>query len=156
ADDRLRRPRRHTGGDDAWLRRGRPTRGRGDDGRRARRTSRSRRDPYPRPHALRETAALPRLPRLPRLRGMTATARKNGTGVKHRRARHRPGRRREKQTNTADFRRLIDELTLLLTYEATKDFPTELVEIETPLEQTTVERISGKKVAVCPVLRAGV
>src|SRR4029077_20831063 len=45
--------------------------------------------------------------------------------------------------------------TLLLTYEATKDFPTETVEVETPLERTPAQRIAGKKVAVCPVLRAG-
>ena len=80
----------------------------------------------------------------------------NVTEVRHPLARHKLGLLREKTTNTADFRRLIDELTLLLTYEATKDFPTELVEVETPLERTTVERISGKKVAVCPVLRAGI
>jgi uracil phosphoribosyltransferase len=80
----------------------------------------------------------------------------NVTEVKHPLARHKLGLLRDKSTNTADFRRLIDELTLLLTYEATKDFPTELVEVETPLETTQVERISGKKVAVCPVLRAGI
>jgi uracil phosphoribosyltransferase len=62
---------------------------------------------------------------------------------------------REQSTSTADFRRVVDELTTLLTYEATKGFPTEEVEIETPLERTTVRRISGKKVAVVPVLRAG-
>jgi uracil phosphoribosyltransferase len=49
----------------------------------------------------------------------------------------------------------VNELTALLTYEATKEFPQEEVEIETPLESTTVRRISGKKVAVVPVLRAG-
>jgi uracil phosphoribosyltransferase len=54
------------------------------------------------------------------------------------------------------FRKLANEITLLLTYEATKDFPTEDYEIETPLEKMTAQRISGKKVAVCPVLRAGV
>jgi uracil phosphoribosyltransferase len=80
----------------------------------------------------------------------------NVTEVMHPLARHKLGLLRERSTSTADFRRLVDELTLLLTYEATKDFPTEQVEIETPLERTTVERISGKKVAVCPVLRAGV
>src|SRR5207244_11846341 len=69
---------------------------------------------------------------------------------------HKLGLLRERSTATGEFRRLIDELALLLTYEATKDFPTELVEVETPLERTTVERISGKKVAVCPVLRAGI
>jgi uracil phosphoribosyltransferase len=47
-------------------------------------------------------------------------------------------------------------VTLLLTYEATKDLATEQVDVETPLERTTVQRISGKKVAVCPILRAGV
>ena len=78
------------------------------------------------------------------------------TEVRHPLARHKLGLLRERTTNTADFRRLIDELTLLLTYEATKDFPTEQIEVETPLERTPVERISGKKVAVCPVLRAGV
>src|SRR5204862_7401631 len=41
-------------------------------------------------------------------------------------------------------------------YEATKDLATEEVEVETPLERTTVQRISGKKVAVCPILRAGI
>ena len=78
------------------------------------------------------------------------------TEVRHPLARHKLGLLRERTTSTADFRRLVDELTLLLTYEATKDFPTEQVEVDTPLERTTVERISGKKVAVCPVLRAGV
>src|SRR5581483_4114093 len=78
------------------------------------------------------------------------------TEVQHPLARHKLGLLRDRGTNTADFRRLIDELTLLLTYEATKDFATEHVEVDTPLERTTVERISGKKVAVCPVLRAGI
>src|ERR671936_2574781 len=57
---------------------------------------------------------------------------------------------------TQVFRQLVNELTLLLTYEATKDMATEDVQIETPLERTTVQRISGKKVAVCPILRAGI
>jgi uracil phosphoribosyltransferase len=47
-------------------------------------------------------------------------------------------------------------VTLLLTYEATKELATEDVGIATPLERTTVPRISGKKVAVCPILRAGI
>ena len=62
---------------------------------------------------------------------------------------------RDKETPTVHFRKLVNELTLLLTYEATKDFPTEPVEIETPLEKMQAQRISGKKVAVYPVLRAG-
>jgi uracil phosphoribosyltransferase len=78
------------------------------------------------------------------------------TEVTHPLVRHKLGLLRDRTTSTADFRRLVDELTLLLTYEATKDFATEEVEVETPLERTTVQRISGKKVAVCPILRAGV
>src|SRR5204863_994130 len=61
----------------------------------------------------------------------------------------------DKETPTVHFRKLVNEVTTLLVYEATKDFPTEDIEIETPLERATVPRISGKKVAVCPVLRAG-
>jgi uracil phosphoribosyltransferase len=78
------------------------------------------------------------------------------TEVKHPLVRHKLGLLRDRDTSTADFRRLVDEITLLLTYEATKELATEEVEVETPLERTTVQRISGKKVAVCPILRAGV
>ena len=76
--------------------------------------------------------------------------------VGHPLVRHKLSLLRDKRTSTGDFRRLVRELTALLTYEATKDLPTETVRVETPLEWTEVERISGKKVAVCPVLRAGV
>ncbi|MDP8910981.1 MAG: uracil phosphoribosyltransferase [Actinomycetota bacterium] len=76
--------------------------------------------------------------------------------VDHPLVRHKLSYLRDRRTSTGDFRRLVGELTLLLTYEATKDFPTEQVRVETPLEWTEVERISGKKVAVCPILRAGV
>ena len=76
--------------------------------------------------------------------------------VDHPLVQHKLGLLRDRTTPTQVFRQLVDELTLLLTYEATKDMATEEVEIETPLERTTVQRISGKKVAVCPILRAGV
>ena len=76
--------------------------------------------------------------------------------VDHPLVRHKLSYLRDKRTSTGDFRMLVHELTALLTYEATKDLPTETVRVETPLEWTEVERISGKKVAVCPVLRAGV
>ena len=75
--------------------------------------------------------------------------------VTHPLVQHKLSYLRDKDTPTVHFRKIANEVTLLLTYEATKDFPTEEVEIETPLERTTVQRISGKKVAVCPVLRAG-
>jgi uracil phosphoribosyltransferase len=76
--------------------------------------------------------------------------------VDHPLVQHKLGLLRDRTTPTQVFRQLVDELTLLLTYEATKDMATEDVEIETPLELTAVQRISGKKVAVCPILRAGV
>jgi uracil phosphoribosyltransferase len=75
--------------------------------------------------------------------------------VLHPLVQHKLSYLRDKDTPTVHFRKIANEVTLLLTYEATKDFPTEEVEIETPLEITTVRRIQGKKVAVCPVLRAG-
>jgi uracil phosphoribosyltransferase len=76
--------------------------------------------------------------------------------VDHPLVRHKLSYLRDKRTSTGDFRRLVRELTTLLTYEATKDLPTETVRVETPLEWTEVDRVSGKKLAVCPVLRAGI
>ena len=78
------------------------------------------------------------------------------TVIAHPLVQHKLSYLRDKRTSTGDFRRLVSELTTLLTYEATKDFPTETVRVQTPLEWTEVQRISGKKVAVCPVLRAGI
>jgi uracil phosphoribosyltransferase len=77
------------------------------------------------------------------------------TEVRHPLVQHKLSYLRDHTTPTVHFRKLVEEVTLLLTYEATKDFPTELVEIETPLEVAALPRISGKKVAVCPILRAG-
>ena len=77
------------------------------------------------------------------------------TEVKHPLVQHKLSYLRSTETPTVHFRKLVEEVTLLLTYEATKDFPTEDVQIETPLERTSMPRISGKKVAVCPILRAG-
>ncbi len=77
------------------------------------------------------------------------------TVVTHPLVQHKLSYLRDKHTPTVHFRKLANEVTLLLTYEATKDFPTETDEVETPLERTEVQRIAGKKVAVCPVLRAG-
>jgi uracil phosphoribosyltransferase len=78
------------------------------------------------------------------------------TVVEHPLVQHKLAYLRDKNTPTVHFRKLVNELTLLLTYEATKDMETEPWEIETPLEKMTAQRISGKKVAICPVLRAGV
>ena len=76
------------------------------------------------------------------------------TEVRHPLVQHKLSYLRDKETPTVHFRKLVNELTLLLTYEATKDFPTEPVPIDTPLETMEAQRISGKKVAVCPVLRS--
>jgi len=78
------------------------------------------------------------------------------TIVEHPLVQHKLSYLRDKETPTVHFRKLANEITLLLTYEATKELPTEDYEIETPLERMTAQRISGKKVAVCPVLRAGI
>ena len=88
---------------------------------------------------------------------MTTSAVRRGSVVEvlHPLVQHKLSYLRELDTPTVHFRKIANELTLLLTYEATKDFPTEDVEIQTPPERTTVQRISGKKVAVCPILRAG-
>ena len=75
--------------------------------------------------------------------------------VTHPLVQHKVSYLRDRHTPTVHFRKLVEEVTLLLTYEATKDLPTEDVEIETPLEVASMPRISGKKVAVCPILRAG-
>jgi len=77
------------------------------------------------------------------------------TEVRHPLVAHKLGLLRDVTTTTQMFRQLVNELTLLLTYEATKDLADESVMIETPLEATEARRISGKKVAVCPILRAG-
>jgi uracil phosphoribosyltransferase len=77
------------------------------------------------------------------------------TEVRHPLVQHKLSYLRDKETPTVHFRSLVEEVTLLLTYEATKDLPTEDVEIDTPLERAPFPRIAGKKVAVCPILRAG-
>ena len=77
------------------------------------------------------------------------------TEVRHPLVQHKLSYLRDRSTPTVHFRKLVNELTLLLTYEATKTLADEAVEIETPLERMGARRISGKKVAVCPILRAG-
>ncbi len=62
---------------------------------------------------------------------------------------------RNKDTSTKQFRELVTELAIFEGYEAMRDFPLEDVTVETPLEATTCKRIAGKKVAIIPILRAG-
>ena len=62
---------------------------------------------------------------------------------------------RKKETGSKDFRELLDEIAMLMGYEVTRDLPLEDMEIETPLCKMTGKVISGQKLAVVPILRAG-
>ena len=62
---------------------------------------------------------------------------------------------RNKKTPSKDFRTLLDEIAMLMGYEITRDLPLEEIEIETPIQKTKAYRISGKKLAIVPILRAG-
>ncbi len=68
---------------------------------------------------------------------------------------HKIGILRRKETSTKDFRELTGEIASLMCYEATRDLPMEDVEIETPICKATVKQLSGRKLAVVPILRAG-
>jgi len=59
------------------------------------------------------------------------------------------------ETGPKEFRELTDEVSTLLAYEVTRELPVQEVEIETPLQKTTAQVMSGKKLAVIPILRAG-
>ena len=62
---------------------------------------------------------------------------------------------RDKATGTNEFRKLVDEIAMLEGFEALSDLPVEDVEIETPIEKCMTPMISGRKLAVVPILRAG-
>ena len=68
---------------------------------------------------------------------------------------HKIGILRKKETGSKDFRELIREIAMYMCYEATRDLKLKDVEIETPICRTTVKELSGKKLAVVPILRAG-
>ena len=62
---------------------------------------------------------------------------------------------RDKNTGSKEFRALVEELAMLLTYEATRDLPLEKVQTETPVAMATTEVLAGKKLGIVPILRAG-
>ena len=62
---------------------------------------------------------------------------------------------RDKNMSSKDFRELVSEIAMLMCYEVTRDLPLEEVEIETPICKTTVKHLAGKKLAIIPILRAG-
>jgi len=62
---------------------------------------------------------------------------------------------RDLKTPKKEFKELVDEVAMLMAYEITKDFPLETVEIETPICKTEAKMVAGKKIALVPILRAG-
>ena len=62
---------------------------------------------------------------------------------------------RDKETGSKDFRQLLEEISLLMGYEITRDIPLEDKEIETPICKMTAKKVSGRKLAIVPILRAG-
>ena len=69
---------------------------------------------------------------------------------------HKIGLIRKKETGTKDFRQLLEEISMLMTYEITRDFPLKDVEIETPMGKCTGKQLAAsRKVCVVPILRAG-
>ncbi|MDO5147275.1 MAG: uracil phosphoribosyltransferase [Eubacteriales bacterium] len=75
--------------------------------------------------------------------------------MKHPLIQHKVSLLRKKETGTNEFRRLVEEVTVLMGYEALKDLPLEEIEVETPLETCKTPVIAGRKLAIVPILRAG-
>ncbi len=75
--------------------------------------------------------------------------------VNHPLIQHKISLLRNKATGTKEFRDLVNEIAMLLCYEATRDLPTEEVEIETPVSVARTKVLAGRKLALVPILRAG-
>jgi uracil phosphoribosyltransferase len=75
--------------------------------------------------------------------------------VSHPLVQHKLSKMRDKQTSSANFRRLLREIGLLLGYDATTDLPLVKTKIETPIEAAEVPLLDGKKLVIVPILRAG-
>jgi uracil phosphoribosyltransferase len=75
--------------------------------------------------------------------------------VRHPLVQHKLTILRDRRTPTKIFKELVDEIAMLMAYEATSDLALEPVEVETPLERMTGRRVSGKKLTLVPILRAG-
>ena len=76
--------------------------------------------------------------------------------IDHPLVQHKLSLMRQKDLSTNSFRRLLKELAMLMTYEVTRDMPTQPIEIETPLETMTGQVIDGKKLVFVSILRAGI
>ena len=75
--------------------------------------------------------------------------------IDHPMVQHKLSIMRDVHTGSKDFRELLKEISLLMGYEITRDLPLENIEIETPMKKMTARTISGKKLAIVPILRAG-
>lgn len=75
--------------------------------------------------------------------------------LEHPLIKHKISMLRDKNTGTNEFRKLIEEIAMLMGYEALRDLPVENVEVETPIEKCMTPVIAGRKLAVVPILRAG-
>jgi len=80
---------------------------------------------------------------------------KNVTIFDHPLIQHKTTILRQKTTTNKEFRELVEEITMLMCFEALRDLPLEEVEIETPIQKTKQKIIKGKKLAIVPILRAG-
>ena len=76
--------------------------------------------------------------------------------IDHPLVQHKLSIMRDKQTSTNKFRQLLQEISMLMGYEVTRDFPLMYEEIETPLQTMSAPKIAGKKVVIAPILRAGI
>ena len=75
--------------------------------------------------------------------------------IDHPMIQHKLGILRKIETGSKDFRELLTEISLLMGYEITRDLPLDEIEIETPICKTTAKQIAGRKLAIVPILRAG-
>ena len=76
-------------------------------------------------------------------------------GIDHPMIQHKLSIMREKETGSKDFRELLKEISLLMGYELTRDLPLTDYEIQTPIRKMTAKKVSGRKLAIVPILRAG-
>jgi uracil phosphoribosyltransferase len=75
--------------------------------------------------------------------------------IDHPLVQHKLSIMRNKNTSTAQFRQSLQEISMLMGYEVTRDFPLTYEEIETPLQKFSAPKLAGKKVVIAPILRAG-
>ena len=75
--------------------------------------------------------------------------------IDHPMIQHKLSIMRDKETGSKDFRQLLEEISLLMGYEITRDIPLMDKEIETPICKMTAKEVSGRKLAIVPILRAG-